>query len=115
MYLSEKGERLINKYPDVIDSFFRIAERKVSVLDEYGDENWKAVDREIERCVDKLATRDVGKDWRRSALSIEEYSMTQSLLARFEAYHKSQEHYRVTPAQVATMGGVEFEGYVMPC
>jgi len=26
MYLSEKGERLINKYPDVIDSFFRIAE-----------------------------------------------------------------------------------------
>jgi hypothetical protein len=113
MYGSEKGERLIDKYPDVIDSFFRIAERRVTVLDEYGDENWKAVDREIERCIDKLATREVGEDWRRTGLSLEQYSMKRSLLVRFKAYHESQQHCRVTPAQVATMGGVEFEGYVM--
>jgi hypothetical protein len=33
----------------LIDQFLQIAERKVVVLDEYGDENWGALDAEILR------------------------------------------------------------------
>jgi hypothetical protein len=46
---------LISKHRGLIDKFLTIAERKVSVLDDYGDENWDALDEEIKRCALKIA------------------------------------------------------------
>jgi hypothetical protein len=37
------------------NKFLEIAERKVAVIDDYGDENWDALDAEVERCVLKIA------------------------------------------------------------
>lgn len=39
---------------------FFFAERKVSTLDDYGDENWGALDTEISRCIEKIANAERG-------------------------------------------------------
>jgi restriction system protein len=49
---------LVHKHNDVIERFLEIAERKVSVLDEYGDERWDALPAEVQRCIDKMAGRE---------------------------------------------------------
>ena len=43
-----------------MERFLSISERVVSSLDEYGDENWKGLDREIDRCIEKLAQAEGG-------------------------------------------------------
>jgi hypothetical protein len=53
--IEELDAALIAKHRGLIDKFLEIAERKVSVLDDYGDENWDALDNEAERCVLKIA------------------------------------------------------------
>jgi Restriction endonuclease len=51
----ELDASLIEKHRTLIDKFLEIAERKVAVIDDYGDENWDALDAEVERCVSKIA------------------------------------------------------------
>lgn len=51
----ELDAALIAKHRALIDKFLEIAERKVAVIDDYGDENWDALDAEVERCVLKIA------------------------------------------------------------
>ena len=46
---------LREKYSTLINKFYGIAERKVSIVDDYGDENWAALDKEIERVISKIA------------------------------------------------------------
>jgi hypothetical protein len=61
---------LLAKHRGLVDKFLEIAERKVSVVDDYGDENWNALEKEGDRCVLKIAQiegdkqfRDVNGDW----------------------------------------------------
>jgi len=61
---------LVAKHRSLIDKFLEIAERKVSVVDDYGDENWDVLNKEVQRCVLKIAKiegderfRDVNGDW----------------------------------------------------
>lgn len=51
----ELDAALIAKHRALIHKFLEIAERKVAVIDDYGDENWEALESEIERCVLKIA------------------------------------------------------------
>ena len=51
---------ILGRNSTLIDQFFQIAERKVAVLDEYGDENWSALDAEILRCIEKIASAERG-------------------------------------------------------
>jgi hypothetical protein len=46
------------QHPALVDKFFEIAERKVSVLDDYGDENWDALPAEVETLLLKTAKAD---------------------------------------------------------
>jgi hypothetical protein len=66
----ELDEALLAKHRGLIDKFLEIAERKVAVVDDYGDENWDALEKEVERCVLKIAkiegderVRDVNGEW----------------------------------------------------
>ena len=43
---------------DLIEIFLMVAERKVATLDEYGDANWDALEKELQRCVHKVAARE---------------------------------------------------------
>ena len=51
------GERLFNANRDLIEKFLEIAERKVSVIDEYGEDSWGSLPAEVIRLVEKVALR----------------------------------------------------------
>lgn len=55
---SEQVERLWTDYQDIIAKFFEIAERKVSILDDYGDESWRSLPKEILECLCKIGDRE---------------------------------------------------------
>jgi hypothetical protein len=59
-FMGERIERfwsLWNSHKNLIDKFVEVAEGKVSKVDDYGDEKWAALPREIERCLVKIAQR----------------------------------------------------------
>jgi hypothetical protein len=45
-------------HKELLNTFLEIAERKVSILDDHGDENWDALPKEIERLLLKTAKLD---------------------------------------------------------
>jgi hypothetical protein len=50
----------------LIEKFLAIAETKLSILDEYGDENWDALPGEIKVCLKKIVHREeLSFDWKR--------------------------------------------------
>ncbi|HUB81737.1 MAG TPA: restriction endonuclease [Bryobacteraceae bacterium] len=49
---------ILGRNSALIDQFLQIAERKIAVLDEYGDEDWAALDAEILRCIEKIANAE---------------------------------------------------------
>jgi Restriction endonuclease len=53
-----KHEELVARNQDLIDKFLEIAERKVSVLDDYGDEQWDALPNEVKLCLKKIVQRE---------------------------------------------------------
>ena len=62
----EKAESVFARNIELIEKFLEIAERKVSILDEYGDENWKALPAEIRSCLKKIADREnLDINWKR--------------------------------------------------
>ncbi len=113
--LYERNQRLVQR-------FLETAERKVRILDDYGDENWDALPREIDRCLSKImqhegdSEEDVkqflkneryGSEW-------EAYTWLRTeLRAKFEEYHKSNRRLESTSeADVDRFTGEEYEVYV---
>ena len=54
MAVPPKRRPLQDKYAYLIERFYVIAERKVSLRDEYGDENWDVLDKEISTVIKRL-------------------------------------------------------------
>ena len=108
---------LTNK--DLIEKFFEIAERKVSIIDEYGEENWDALPWETETCITKIAKRNghsekaikqaFKKGFWFSGIP-EEYEWLQSELNEaFREYHRAQKARPANSFKVDGLTGVEFE------
>lgn len=118
---------VIDRYSEIVQRFLSIAERAVSTLDEYGDENWNALDREIFRCIEKIAEREKWQlvDWgtgkhRSHFLSggSEDVHLSYEMLSsrldqRFRAYHAEQALTERSLNDMVRMTGLEFEGYLM--
>jgi hypothetical protein len=51
----EQYKEWLLQYRTVVDRFLKIADRKVSQLDDYGDERWDVLPKEIQTCLLKLA------------------------------------------------------------
>jgi hypothetical protein len=51
-------QELISRNQDLIDKFLDITERKVSVLDDYGDEHWDVLPDEVRICLKKIVQRE---------------------------------------------------------
>jgi len=63
--VKEKEWALFKRNKDLILKFLEIAERKVSIVDDYGDENWAALPIEIDMCLRKIGEREgLAFDWR---------------------------------------------------
>ena len=117
----EAIEALLSKYADVVNTFLAIAERKVSVLDEYGDERMHLLGREVDDCVAKIAGREgknelqvkaalkkggfyIHKEENRYLLRIREI-----LPAMFATYHADRKGKQKTIKELASLSGIDFE------
>jgi hypothetical protein len=92
---------------DIIKKFLEIAERKVSVIDDYGDENWDALPKEMEVCLGKIAKRNSIKP--DDTLPDAFRWLERQLEPYFRKYHQQQKERRADSFNVHGMSGVEFE------
>jgi HJR/Mrr/RecB family endonuclease len=120
---------ILVKHNDLVDKFLEIAERKVSVLDDYGDENWDCLPEEIDRCLAKIAkrrepyinlTKAVVRHFRSHKLArpITFYRedcaryLSQSLDAKFRTHHQSRKTLSGAAQDLSALTGVDFEIHV---
>ena len=114
-------DRLAEKHQDLINKFLEIAERKVSVLDDYGDERWELLPKEIDACIIKIAGREGLREEhvRESLKKGYDFNLPKplrpiraKLRELFGNYHEQQK-LRLTPKdEVGSLTGSEFETYV---
>jgi hypothetical protein len=118
----------LTKNSDLVDRFLEIAERKVSILDDYGDENWEALPVEVYKCLLKIAKRnpliDVSRIGVKSLLTpglkklLGGYNeptaryMAASLESRFRAYHDARKKSPSAAHDIGALSGTDFETYL---
>ena len=118
--LGPKTIALINTNRDLLRKFPMIAERKVAILDEYGEENWDALQEEIQAVIIKMAKRNRlsfdENEVRKGNLSEElpkEYSrLASNLNIVFRRYHEILKATPATTLDIDDLSGVEFETWV---
>ena len=124
-------DELLAKHRSLIDKFLEIAERKVSIIDDYGDENWDLLEKEVQRCILKIAKiegderfRDVNGDWCFGWFELPHVdskgahfgwlkyeSLARNLEREFRAYHATRKANPPTET-FEELSGVEFESYL---
>lgn len=113
------GQQILDRHSDVVNKFLEIAERKVSVLDDYGDERMHLLGKELDECLAKLAAREGNPvatfyakrepvplayaPWRWAYLRLREL---------FTEYHELQKSKVRTLNEINSLSGTEFESYV---
>jgi len=120
-------QKLIDRNQELIEKFLDIAERKVSIIDDYGDENWEALPDEILVCLRKIGEKEgLRVDWkqymrgaRKSSSFLfdprvpAEYGILQAHLEkRFREFHESARYKRPDVAGVSNFSGEEFETHI---
>jgi hypothetical protein len=97
-------EELLKRHQDLVDKFLEIAERKVSIIDDYGDENWDALPKEVETCIAKIAKKEAGSVFYTFPFETE-------LTKVFREHHERRKS-QSAPTDFSNMTGVEFETHV---
>lgn len=119
--LAKSARKLFEKNKDIIDKFLEIAERKVSVIDDYGDENWDILPEEINACLAKIARREgvelhevqeFLKDGSAYTLGEEYESLQEELDKVYKDYHKAQKARPANGVELKNLSGVEFEIWI---
>lgn len=125
--IENKGQEILERNKDLVDKFFEITERKVSVIDDYGDENWEVLPNEILACLKKISQKegfllDIDgylKGKRRGRFSYDaralpdEYAWLQRKLEKaFKEYHEKEKAKPTNGAEINNLSGVEFEVWV---
>lgn len=118
--LEQTTSNLKEKYSDYIAQFYEVAERKVSILDEYGEENWGAVQKELSNLIIRIAkkeghTDDEIKRWKKYSYSQpDEYQkLSDFLISSFRNFHKKEQSKPKSSVDFSAMKGVDFEGHLM--
>jgi hypothetical protein len=118
--INEESQRLREKYSDLISQFYDITERKVSLLDDYGDQTWEALSKEIDALIRKIAkkeghTDEALKRWKKYDFDVPKpYRRLISFLD--ESFKKHHELERAKPSDqidYSKLSGVEFEVFLM--
>jgi HJR/Mrr/RecB family endonuclease len=104
-------EVLVAKHSELISQFYKITERKVSLLDEYGDENWKALPKEVEIVLEKIAQREGISRPRFSVVLL--FDLKPYLIASFKEYHQREQEKSINKIDYSKMSGADFELYLV--
>ncbi len=117
---NEAVEGLLARYADLVNTFLAIAERKVSVLDEYGDERMFLLPNLVDDCVAKIAGREgkseihIRAELKKGGIHLhrghkELLRIREILPATFAKYHAEQKDKKKTIEELASLSGAEFE------
>jgi hypothetical protein len=117
---NETVEELLAKYADLVNTFLAIAERKVSVLDEYGDERLYLLHSLVDDCVAKIAGREGRREIhirakiKKGGIRLHKdhkdlLRIRDTLPAIFAKYDAEQKSKRKTIEELASLSGVDFE------
>jgi hypothetical protein len=115
-----------DKHRELIDKFLTIAERKVSLLDDYGEENWEVLPVEIVGCLKKIAQREglpihywrtaqkLAREGNPDYLSSLDLGESYQLLGErldqlFREYHQEPKAKSTSSTNFDDLSGVEFE------
>jgi hypothetical protein len=134
---AQRAREILTEEADLVGKFLEVTLRKVTLRDEYGDENWKALDDELERVIGKLKKkrpdiekrhplevpthlkgRDLSEFWKalvpRERPEVET-GLAKQLRERFQAHYDATAESRAAPdaAVVAKLDGVAYEAQVM--
>ena len=120
--LEQDTDRLWHAHLPIINKFFEIAERKVSILDDYGDERWDVLPREISACLLKISTaegrplsyqdlRTLRKYGHGLSLPENYRSLATRLEAAFREYHAASRS-DMPDQRLKDLSGSEFEVHV---
>jgi hypothetical protein len=116
-----QGQQLLDKYEAVISKFLEIAERKISLLDDYGDERLHLLPKEVDACVVKIAVREgmseteVKRDLKEGlvfALPAPMQFVHTRLPRLFAEYHEQQKSKARSKDEEHLLSGMEFETHV---
>jgi hypothetical protein len=125
-----EGPRLMQEHSDLIRKFLDIAERKISVLDEYGDERMDLLQNEVDNCIAKIAgrqspfyPRETESQYRKllreqllgkESLPLPEWCFWFRLVLPdyFADYHKQQRNRPKPIHELGSLSGVEFETHI---
>jgi restriction system protein len=110
---------LTNTYADLLTQFNEVAYRKVTTIDDYGEENWDILDKEADILIAKIARKEGKadgeiKEWKKFTWRMpEEFSsIKKDLISSFKAYYSSRKSNSVKNDDVSKMSGVEFENHI---
>ena len=110
---------LSDKYADIIDQFNEIAYRKVTTIDDYGEENWNAVHKETKMLVEKIARKEGEsdrklKEWKKYSWGMpEEYRKLEDFISeKFESYYKIRKGKPIESGNTGNMSGIDFENHI---
>lgn len=116
-------EEWLSQSQNLVDMFLEIADRKVSQLDDYGDENWDALPKEIRTCLLKIAKteRDNGvtettikNAWKKGDewMVPEKYQWLKvHLESELRKFHNQRARHSAEPV-FDELSGMEFETYL---
>jgi len=106
---------LLDRNKDLIEKFLQIAERKVSIIDDYGDENWEILPSEISTCLKKIAQREkIYIRLKKNVCYSYEYKWLYDELENiFRAYHAEHQNRSSKNDDLNTMTGIEFESWIV--
>lgn len=118
---NEELQSFFESNKDLVDKFLEITERKVSIIDDYGDENWDILSTEIESVLTKIAKRDGKsdkgiKDFFKKGYTWEldkKYTWLKVKLDKtFREYHQAQKSKPTNINELKNLSGVEFEVWI---
>lgn len=124
----QDANSILTRYQDKVSKFLEVAYRKVSTVDEYGDENSEALNDEILRFLKKLSESEntLSKEiqWldRKKTAMVFSSSLTpisnmisKELTKKFHEYYSSQKEKtsNADKSAIDNMTGIEFEQYLI--
>ena len=132
---AQRVREILATEADLLGKFLEVTLRKVTLRDEYGDENWGALDDEVERVIAKLQKKHPdakpreplpvpkgypSREWQEKARKRSEepniyLELTKQLRERFKAHYDATAESRASPDvdDVAKLDGVAYEAQVM--
>jgi len=98
----------------LIEQFYVVAERKVSLRDEYGDENWEALDREVDVLLQKIAKKHgYTGGWDEHSTESAYHRLSSFLKQSFRERRADLRARPVGQPDFSTLSGEDFEAYLM--